>query len=118
MRQGGLHHAQIGIKFVTLLKKALPCNLPAESKTTIAHVAISPSHSRWCIGQMGCTTPTAGSKGNICLPMPNALLAPSILPCLFMTGIPLTVLVQKCKGEIFHIPPNFVVKPRRRHASS
>jgi hypothetical protein len=44
--QGVLHRAQIGIEFVTLQKKALQCNLPAESKTTIAHVAISPSHSR------------------------------------------------------------------------
>jgi hypothetical protein len=46
IRQGVLHRAQIGIELVTLKKKALQCNLPAESKTTIAHVAISPSHSR------------------------------------------------------------------------
>ena len=46
MRQGVLHRDKIGIEFVTLQKKALQCNLPSESKTTIAHVAISPSHSR------------------------------------------------------------------------
>src|SRR5262245_62014531 len=101
VRQGGLHRAQIGIKFVTLQKKALPCHLPAESKTTIAHVAISPSHSRWCIGQMDCTTPTAGRKGSICLPMPNASPAPSILPCVCLAGVPLAVLLQKFQGEIF-----------------
>jgi hypothetical protein len=46
IRQGVLHRAKIGIEFVTLQKKALQCNLPSESKATIAHVAISPSHSR------------------------------------------------------------------------
>ena len=46
MRQGVLHRDKIGLELVTLQKKALQCNLPAESKTTIVHVAISPSHSR------------------------------------------------------------------------